>query len=80
METKKKASSVLTDGKTPASVADSASQKILGGLGGTLSTSELAKARAAYTDYAVKFDTEGGSGDRMTFDEFAKQWKDQSAE
>lgn len=48
-----------------------AAETIMGGLGGTLSTAELMKARRAYNDYAVEADT--GGGDRLTFDEFVRQ-------
>lgn len=53
-----------------------ASDAIMGGLGGTLSTAELMKARKAYGDYAINADTSGG--DRLTFEEFVQQvWKKQ---
>jgi hypothetical protein len=47
----------------------------MGGPGGTLSTADLVKARAAFDAYAIDKDSSGG-GDRLTFEEFVQQvWK-----
>lgn len=44
-----------------------ATKTIMGGLGGTLSTAELIRARQAYTNYVADFD---GNGDRLGFEEW----------
>ena len=44
---------------------------IMGGLGGTLSTAELVKARAEYDQYRVGVET--GGGDRLTFEEWVQR-------
>ncbi len=52
-----------------------ASKTIMGGLGGTLSTADLIRARKAYNDYAVEHDA-GASGDRLSFEEWVTtHWK-----
>lgn len=47
---------------------------LMGGPGGTVSTTDLVKARQDYNDYVEQADT--GSGDRLSFNEYVTQvWK-----
>lgn len=53
-----------------------ASERLIGGLGGTLSTAELQQARAAYGEYRVQFESGEAEGERKSFDDFiATMWK-----
>lgn len=60
---------VLTQDKKP-----NPSESIMGGLGGTLSTADLQKARKAYADYNTEIQTNGGAP--LPFEEYVeKVWK-----
>lgn len=58
-----KARDILTKDETDGP----ATKTIMGGLGGTLSTADLIRARQKYNDYVTDFD---GNGDRLAFEEW----------